>query len=192
MPNPCKKHCGEWRPDYQALMKSKFRGLVKETTKNAIRAALVTATPDRLRMVAQALREGTSPADVHQYSKYDPWFIEQFQHIIASENRIREHGLPKDANNLRMLKAQGFSDTRLGELSGEGKASVSTLRHKLNVHPVYKRIDTCAAEFASPTAYMYSTYEVPFAGEVRDEAQPSTREKIIILGGGTEPYWPGH
>ena len=159
-------------------------GLGEGDDKNAIRAALVTATPDRLRMVAQALREGASPADVHQYSKYDPWFIEQFQHIIASEDRIREHGLPKDADNLRMLKAQGFSDARLGELGGEGEAQVAALRQKLDVHPVYKRIDTCAAEFASPTAYMYSTYEVPFAGSIRNEAEPSTREKIIILGGG--------
>ena len=159
-------------------------GMGEGDDKNAIRAALSTATPDRLRMVAQALREGTSPEDVHKYSKFDPWFIEQFQLIIESENRIREHGLPQDPDNLRMLKGLGFSDARLAELAGVTEAEVSGLRSELDVHPVYKRIDTCAAEFASPTAYMYSTYEVAFAGEIRDEAQVSDREKVMILGGG--------
>lgn len=159
-------------------------GIGEGDDKNAIRAALVTATPDRLRMVAQSLREGATPQEVHQYSKFDPWYIEQFQDIIASEDRIREHGLPTDVDNLRMLKAQGFADSRLAELSGNTESDVTALRGKLDVHPVYKRIDTSAAEFASPTAYMYSTYEVPFAGEVRCEAQSSDREKVMILGGG--------
>ncbi|MGI9350795.1 MAG: carbamoyl-phosphate synthase large subunit [Rhizobiaceae bacterium] len=159
-------------------------GMGEGDDKNAIRAALSTATPDRLRLVAQALREGTSPEDVHKYSKFDPWFIEQFELIIESENRIREHGLPKDSDNLRMLKGQGFSDTRLAELGKVSEAEVATLRNELDVHPVYKRIDTCAAEFASPTAYMYSTYEVPFAGEIRDESKVSDRQKVMILGGG--------
>ncbi|MEM7068310.1 MAG: carbamoyl-phosphate synthase large subunit [Pseudomonadota bacterium] len=159
-------------------------GLGEEDDKNAIRAALSTATPDRLRMVAQALRAGATPDAIHKYSKFDPWFIEQFQRIIDSEDRIREHGLPKDAQNLRMLKAQGFSDTRLAELAGTDETSVVELRTSLDVHPVYKRIDTCAAEFASPTAYMYSTYEVPFAGETRNEAEVSARDKVMILGGG--------
>ena len=159
-------------------------GIGEGDDKNAIRAALVTATPDRLRMVAQSLREGATPQEVHQYSRFDPWYIEQFQNIIASEDRIREHGLPEDADNLRMLKAQGFADSRLAELSGKSEDDVTALRRNLDVHPVYKRIDTSAAEFASPTAYMYSTYEVPFAGEVRSEAQSSDREKVMILGGG--------
>ncbi len=159
-------------------------GIGEGDDKNAIRAALVTATPDRLRMVAQALREGTNPQDVHQYSKFDPWFIEQFSMIVESERRIKAHGLPQDAENLRMLKSQGFSDRRLGELSSQTEAEVAKLRETLDVHPVYKRIDTCAAEFASPTAYMYSTYEVPFAGQIRNEAQVSDREKVMILGGG--------
>ena len=159
-------------------------GMGEGDDKNAIRAALGTATPDRLRMVAQALREGASAQDIHKYSKFDPWFIEQFQLIIDSEDRIREHGLPTDAQNLRMLKAQGFSDARLSELSGKSEADIAALRSQLDVHPVYKRIDTCAAEFASPTAYMYSTYEEPFAGEMRNEAQVSERDKVMILGGG--------
>lgn len=170
--------------DLSGLDEIEIPGLGEGDDKNAIRAALVTATPDRLRMVAQSLREGATPEEVHQYSKFDPWYIEQFQNIIASENRIREHGLPQDAENLRMLKAQGFADKRLAELAGTSEKEVTALRNKLDVHPVYKRIDTSAAEFASPTAYMYSTYEVPFAGSVRSEAQSSDREKVMILGGG--------
>ncbi|MGQ2910034.1 MAG: carbamoyl-phosphate synthase large subunit [Aliihoeflea sp.] len=152
--------------------------------KNAIRAALGTPTPDRLRMVAQAIRMGTSLEDVHQMCRIDPWFLEQIGAIIAMEARIREHGLPQDAQNLRMLKAMGFSDARLASLVRKDEEDVQKLRAKLDVHPVYKRIDTCAAEFASPTAYMYSTYETPFAGSLADEAQVSDRKKVVILGGG--------
>jgi carbamoyl-phosphate synthase large subunit len=152
--------------------------------RNAIRAALGTPTPDRLRMVAQAIRMGTSLEDVHAMCKIDPWFLEQIAGIIALEARIREHGLPEDAENLRMLKASGFSDARLASLTGKTAKEVAHLRNALAVHPVYKRIDTCAAEFASPTAYMYSTYEVPFAGTLANEAGISDRKKVVILGGG--------
>ncbi|PLT97961.1 carbamoyl-phosphate synthase large subunit [Sinorhizobium medicae] len=152
--------------------------------RNAIRAALGTPTPDRLRMVAQALRLGMSEAEVHEACKIDPWFIAQFKAIVDMETRIREHGLPADAENLRMLKAMGFSDARLATLTGKRPKEVAELRNALNVRPVYKRIDTCAAEFASPTAYMYSTYETPFVGTARSEAQVSDRKKVVILGGG--------
>ncbi|MBE1207727.1 carbamoyl-phosphate synthase large subunit [Aminobacter carboxidus] len=152
--------------------------------RNAIRAALGTPTPDRLRMVAQAIRMGTSLEDVHAMCKIDPWFLEQIAGIIAMEARVREHGLPQDAENLRMLKSMGFSDARLASLTKTEAEAVQKTRQKLGVHPVYKRIDTCAAEFASPTAYMYSTYEVPFAGAVADEAQVSSAKKVVILGGG--------
>ncbi|MGN6539005.1 MAG: carbamoyl-phosphate synthase large subunit, partial [Mesorhizobium sp.] len=152
--------------------------------KNAIRAALGTPTPDRLRMVAQAIRLGTSLEDVHAMCKIDPWFLEQIAGIIAMEARIHEHGLPQDAQNLRMLKAMGFSDARLASLTGRTAKEVAHLRNALDVRPVYKRIDTCAAEFASPTAYMYSTYEVPFAGQTANEAGVSDRKKVVILGGG--------
>ena len=118
-------------------------------------------------MVAQAIRMGTSLDEVHAMCRIDPWFLEQIAGILAMETRIREHGLPQDAANLRMLKAMGFSDARLASLTGKDAADVAKLREKLAVHPVYKRIDTCAAEFASPTAYMYSTYETPFAGRAR-------------------------
>ena len=152
--------------------------------KNAIRAALGTPTPDRLRMVAQAIRMGTSLEDVHAMCKIDPWFLEQIAGIVAMEDRIREHGLPADAANMRMLKAMGFSDARLASLTGQKPKAVAQLRNALAVHPVYKRIDTCAAEFSSPTAYMYSTYEEPFAGAPANEAGVSDRKKVVILGGG--------
>ncbi|MGF0538672.1 carbamoyl-phosphate synthase large subunit [Agrobacterium sp. ES01] len=151
---------------------------------NAIRAAIGTPTPDRLRMVAQALRLGMSEADVHDGCKIDPWFIAQFKAIIDMEARVREHGLPEDAINLRKLKSMGFSDARLASLSGKRPKEVAEIRNALNVRPVFKRIDTCAAEFASPTAYMYSTYETPFVGQLRSEAEVSDRKKVVILGGG--------
>ncbi len=159
-------------------------GLGESDDKNAIRAAIGTPTPDRLRMVAQALRLGMSPEEVHEGCKIDPWFIAQFKAIVDMEARIREHGLPEDAENLRMLKAMGFSDARLASLTGKRPKEVAEIRNALNVRPVFKRIDTCAAEFASPTAYMYSTYETPFVGELRSEAQVSDRKKVVILGGG--------
>ncbi len=159
-------------------------GLGQGDDKNAIRAAIGTPTPDRLRMVVQALRLGMSEAEVHEGCKIDPWFIAQFKAIVDMEARVREHGLPQDADNLRMLKAMGFSDARLASLTSTKPKDVAVLRNSLNVRPVFKRIDTCAAEFASPTAYMYSTYETPFVGVARSEAEISDAKKVVILGGG--------
>ncbi|MEM8750789.1 MAG: carbamoyl-phosphate synthase large subunit [Pseudomonadota bacterium] len=152
--------------------------------RNAIRAAIGTPKPDRLLKVAQAMRVGTSLEEIHQFCRIDPWFLEQLQGLIDTENRVRAHGMPDDAHNLRMLKAAGFSDARLAQLAGLEKGDVAALRNQLDVHPVFKRIDTCAAEFASPTAYMYSTYETPFAGALRSEDGISNRRKAMILGGG--------
>ncbi len=159
-------------------------GLGTGDDRNAIRAALGTPTPDRLRMVAQAIRTGTSLEDVHEMCRIDPWFLEQIADILAMEAKIRAHGLPGDAANLRMLKGMGFSDARLASLVKKDAEEIQKIREKLGVHPVFKRIDTCAAEFASPTAYMYSTYETPFAGAPADEAGVSDRQKVVILGGG--------
>ena len=152
--------------------------------RNAVRAALGTPTPNRLRMVAQALRMGFSVEEVHESCRIDPWFLRQIADIVAMEARVRAHGLPDDAANLRMLKGMGFSDQRLATLTGKTESEVFKARRALGVRPVFKRIDTCAAEFASPTAYMYSTYEVPFAGQTRSEAFVSDRRKVVILGGG--------
>ncbi|WP_254493753.1 carbamoyl-phosphate synthase large subunit [Bartonella sp. B1099] len=152
--------------------------------KSSIRSAIAIPSPDRLRYVAEAMRAGLPLNEIHQISKIDPWFLEQIASIVEMEQRIRIHGLPQDQDNLRMLKAMGFSDARLATLTGKEPDDIAALRKSLNVKQVFKRIDTCAAEFSSPTAYMYSTYEVPFAGIERSEAQISERKKIAILGGG--------
>src|SRR6202042_463608 len=102
-------------------------------------------------------------AEINAVCHIDPWFLRQLADIVASEGEVRERGLPDKAQPLRALKAMGFSDARLAVLSGKAEADVAAMRARLGVHPVYERIDTCAAEFASPTAYLYSTYEMPFA-----------------------------
>jgi carbamoyl-phosphate synthase large subunit len=159
-------------------------GLDEGDDKNAIRAALGTPSPDGLLKVAQAMRLGMSDADIHNACKVDPWFLAQIRAIVETEAEIRAKGLPASAGTLRRLKAMGFSDARLGKLTGRTTEDVAQHRRALEVRPIFKRIDSCAAEFASPTAYMYSTYEVPFAGRAADEAAPSDKKKIIILGGG--------
>jgi carbamoyl-phosphate synthase large subunit len=151
---------------------------------NVLRAALGTPTPDRLLVVGQALRLGMDPQEIHEACKIDPWFIARIAEIVALESKVRKFGLPKDAENFRALKFAGFSDARLATLAGETEKGVRAARRALDVRPVYKRIDTCAAEFASPTAYMYSTYETPFIGVPANEARPSDRRKVVILGGG--------
>jgi carbamoyl-phosphate synthase large subunit len=152
---------------------------------NAIRAALSRPTPDRLLKVAQAMRLGVDQKTIHDFCRIDPWFLERIGEIIDLERRVKAHGLPGSADQFRMLKAYGFSDARLSKLANVPEGEVRKRRHSLGVVPVYKRIDTCAAEFASPTAYMYSTYERGLTGgPAQCEAQPSDREKIIILGGG--------
>jgi carbamoyl-phosphate synthase large subunit len=152
--------------------------------KDAVRAALTQPTPDRILVIAQAFREGLSVAEVHAACKYDPWFLEQIEDIVAAETKVKADGLPADAFGLHALKRQGFSDARLAELTGTDEAAVAKLRLALDIHPVYKRIDTCAAEFASLTPYMYSTYEGDGLGKAEDEADPTDRRKVLILGGG--------
>jgi carbamoyl-phosphate synthase large subunit len=161
-----------------------IEGLGKGDDHNALRAAIGKPTPDRLLNVAQAMRSGMSVEEIHGACKIDPWFLQRIAEIVALEKKILRHGLPEDADNLRSLKAAGFSDSRLASLAGVAEADVRQARRALGVAPVYKRIDTCAAEFASPTPYMYSTYEAPFAGEPACEARPTARDKVVILGGG--------
>jgi carbamoyl-phosphate synthase large subunit len=150
---------------------------------DAFRAALSEPRPDRLLMAAQALRAGLSVEDIHDTTKFDPWFIRELARIVEAEQGIEAVGLPSNPTALRRLKALGFSDIRLGELAGTSAAEVAALRARVGVQPVYKRIDTCAAEFASATPYMYSTYEGGF-GTPACEADPTDAKKIIILGGG--------
>ena len=150
---------------------------------DAFRAALSAPTPDRLLVAAQALRAGLSVEDIHDACKFDPWFLRELEKIVAAERQITTDGLPKEARALRRLKALGFSDKRLAQLTRTKETAVAALRDTLSVHPVYKRIDTCAAEFASTTPYMYSTYEGGYGTPIC-EADPTDRKKIIILGGG--------
>ncbi|MGJ8531390.1 MAG: carbamoyl-phosphate synthase large subunit [Alphaproteobacteria bacterium] len=159
-------------------------GLGLGDDKNAIRAALGSPTPDRLLKAAQAMRHGLSDDEIFAACQIEPWFLGQMRDLINLEERVRAHGLPQTPGALRSLKACGFSDNRLAELASVTPKEVQELRHSLNVRPVFKKIDTCAAEFASPTPYMYSTYEVPFGAEPVDEAEPTDAKKIIILGGG--------
>jgi carbamoyl-phosphate synthase large subunit len=161
-----------------------FEGLGKGDDKNIIRQQLGRPAPDRILKVAQALRLGFDHEQIYASCKIDPWFIEEIQAVVDVEKRVRSHGLPQTARSFRELKAFGFSDARLAALAGLSEAEVAARRRALDVHPVYKRIDTCAAEFASPTPYMYSTYESSFAENGGCEAKPTDREKIIILGSG--------
>src|SRR6202012_5123364 len=141
-----------------------IEGLGRSDDKNAIRAALGTPTPNRLLQVAQAMRLGWSNDEIFPSCKIDPWFLAEMRGIVEMEAKITANGLPGNAFALRTLKAMGFSDARLAVLTEATEAEVKAKSHALGVRPVFKRIDTCAAEFASPTAYMYSTYEAPFAG----------------------------
>ena len=156
---------------------------IDEDKVDTLRKALGQPAPDRLLIAAQALRHGLSQAEIARITRIDPWFVAQIADLIETEQDLSVYGLPQQAQKLRVLKAQGFSDQRLAELTGQTPAEVTAARHALDVHPVYKRIDTCAAEFESHTPYMYSTYEG--LNELSEcEAQPTEREKVIILGGG--------
>ena len=169
-------------------METGFSGLDEieapgDGTLDAYRAALSQPRPDRIVMAAQALRAGLSVEDIHTISKFDPWYLRELERIIAAEREVTAQGLPRDAYGMRRLKALGFSDRRLAQLATVSEAEVIALRDTLAVRPVYKRIDTCAGEFASATPYMYSTYEGGF-GTPSCEADPTDRDKIVILGGG--------
>ncbi|MBH5322559.1 carbamoyl-phosphate synthase large subunit [Aurantiacibacter sediminis] len=183
-------------------------------SREVVTAALSQPTPDRILNIGQAFREGFTVDEVHAITHYDKWFLRHIEEIIYEEAMIGQNGLPNTADELRRLKAMGFSDKRLATLAvrsvgvaggmGETQAKrsgllhdalramagatsedeVRKLRQKLGVLPVYKRIDSCAAEFEAITPYMYSTYEAPSFGEPENEADPSDREKIVILGGG--------
>ncbi len=150
----------------------------------AVTKALAKQTPDRLRVIAQAMRHGLSDDDIHAVTKFDPWFLARIREIIEAEADIRKNGLPVDETGLRAIKMLGFTDARLATLTGRDEEQIRRARHNLGVKAVFKRIDTCAAEFEAQTPYMYSTYETPVMGEAECEARPSDRKKVVILGGG--------
>ncbi|MEM6932837.1 MAG: carbamoyl-phosphate synthase large subunit [Pseudomonadota bacterium] len=152
--------------------------------KRAVVAALSKRTPDRMRLIAQALREELTVDEICHATGYDRWFVERIDEIVSAEAIILANGLPDDAPRLRQLKQMGFSDARLAKLSNLTEDGVRRIRHAHGITAVFKRIDTCAAEFEAQTPYMYSTYEADAMGEVECEARPSDRQKIVILGGG--------
>ena len=149
---------------------------------DTMRGWLSGQTPNRILRIAQAMRSGMSVEELHQITKWDRWFLERMANIISHEMAVREDGLPDNAASLRHLKSLGFSDLRLAQLSGTSENEIADLRAKHSITPIFKRIDTCAAEFASSTAYLYSSYENT-SGAVCESA-PSSREKVVILGGG--------
>ena len=187
---------------------------LEHATPAEIENALARATPDRLLVAAEALRHGFSVQRIHEIAGFDPWFLDRLAEIVVAEEQVRDEGLPQDAAGMRRLKAMGFSDARLAELAlrsahverdasesaargsgivhdalraltgGVTEAEVRAARLRLGVRPVFKRIDSCAAEFDAATPYLYSTYEAPLFGEPVDEADISDRTKIVILGGG--------
>ncbi|WP_028725738.1 carbamoyl-phosphate synthase large subunit [Paracoccus zeaxanthinifaciens] len=155
-----------------------------EQGKPAVIAALSKQTPDRIRIIAEAMRFGMTNDEIQRVTSFDPWFLARIREIVDAEHRIREGGLPEDADDLRATKMMGFTDARLAHLTGRDEAEIRRARRALDIKPVFKRIDTCAAEFEAQTPYMYSTYEAPAMGEVECESRPSDAKKVVILGGG--------
>src|SRR4029079_14335495 len=179
-----------------------------------IENALSTPTPDRLLVAAEALRQGFTIERIQQLAGFDPWFLGRLAEIVAAEEKLRDEGLPREAAGMRRLKAMGFCDARLSPLAlrcdnveremseaaargsgivhdalrgltgGVTEEEVRTHRLRMGVRPVFKRIDSCAAEVDAATHYLYSTYEAPLFGEPEDEADISDRRKVVILGGG--------
>ncbi|MCE8008690.1 carbamoyl-phosphate synthase large subunit [Aestuariivita sp.] len=152
--------------------------------KAAVIKAISLQTPDRLRTIAQAMREGLTDDEIHTVTMFDPWFLARIREIVDAEATLRKSGLPTTEEGLRAVKMMGFTDARLGHLTGRDEDNVRRARHNMGVTAVFKRIDTCAAEFEAQTPYMYSTYEAPMMGEVECEARPSDAQKVVILGGG--------
>ncbi|MBF9055588.1 carbamoyl-phosphate synthase large subunit [Rhodobacterales bacterium HKCCA1065] len=152
--------------------------------KAAITKALSLQTPDRLRVIAQAMRHGLTNDEIGHVTKFDPWFLARIREIVDVEEDIRTNGLPREADALRKIKMMGFTDARLATLTGRSEASVRADRTSAGIVAAFKRIDTCAAEFEAQTPYMYSTYEAPAMGDVECEARPSDAKKVVILGGG--------
>ena len=152
--------------------------------KAAIIKAISQQTPDRMRTIAQAMRHGLTNDEIHNVTMFDPWFLDRIREIVDAEEHVRANGLPSDEKGLRKLKMLGFTDARLAHLTGYSERDIRNKRVNAGVTAVFKRIDTCAAEFEAQTPYMYSTYEAPMMGDVECEARPSDKKKVVILGGG--------
>src|SRR6187455_2170769 len=172
---------------FQESLQKALRGLetgidgfsTRSSDREEIVQEIGEAGPERLLYVADAFRIGMSQGEIFEETAIDPWFLAQIEEIIASERALRGRTLASlSADEVRYLKAKGFSDRRLARLLAADEGAVRSRRHELGVRPVYKRVDTCAAEFSTQTAYMYSTYDEEC------EAEPTDRKKIMVLGGG--------
>ena len=152
--------------------------------RSSLLAALIAPRPDRLLVIAQAFREGLTLEEIQQASKFDPWFLDQIRTIVEEEQKLKSDGLPSDPQAISRLKRLGFSDARLAELTELAVTVVEKNRREAGIFPVYKRIDTCAAEFTAKTPYMYSCYESDGFNEPECESDPTDRTKVVILGGG--------
>jgi carbamoyl-phosphate synthase large subunit len=157
---------------------------VESGGKDAVLAALAKPSPDRLLIIAQAYRHGLTTADIHAACHFEPWFLDRVREIVETEERVKRDGLPDTATGLLRLKQMGFSDRRLAHLAKLAEREVAAQRRRFDLAPVYKRVDTCAAEFASLTPYLYSTYEGDGVSPPECEAEPSDKKKVVILGGG--------
>ena len=156
----------------------------QKSNKTAIIKVLSQQTPDRLLLIAQAIREGLTDSEIIECTSYDPWFIARIREIVDIEAEVKVTGIPTNAQDMHNLKMYGFTDARISTLTGLTEEKVRAKRLSLGVKSVFKRIDTCAAEFEAQTPYMYSTYEISAMGYVECESKPSNKEKVVILGGG--------
>jgi carbamoyl-phosphate synthase large subunit len=163
-----------------------FSGLdrIFPLNKNHIEKELKKNIPNKILLVAEAFRKKIDIKKIQNLSKIDNWFLEQIKEIVEAENQIKKKGLPKDYNEFNRIKSIGFSDKKLAEITKTSEKIIRKKRTLLKVIPVYKKVDTCAAEFKSFTPYMYSTYQRNYSHGSECEANPSSKKKIIILGGG--------
>jgi carbamoyl-phosphate synthase large subunit len=156
----------------------------EETLKDKIISNMAKTSPQRLLHIADALRHGIDKEKIYRTTKVDMWYLERIENIVNAEREIVENGLPNNPEGWMKIKKLGFSDAQLAALRDVSEHEVRKARHVHNVHPVYKRVDTCAAEIPSGTPYMYSCYEGDGLSPAESEIDPSTKEKVIILGGG--------
>ena len=157
---------------------------IQTVVDKALTRELAIQSPDRMRVIAHSMRYGFSDDEINDITRFDPWFLARIREIIDAETIVKANGLPEDELGIRRLKMMGFTDGRLAILTGCSETDIRNARQNLGVVAVFKRIDTCAAEFEAQTPYMYSTYEAPAMGTVECEARPTDRKKVVILGGG--------
>ena len=163
-----------------------YKGLdsLNKFTDNELKKKLGQNLPDKLIVVAEALRRKFNIKNIYKLTNIDPWFLNQISELIDEEKKLKKYGIPKTTKELSYIKSLGFSDDKIAELTKTDVKMIRKQREQLGVFPIFKKIDTCAAEFKSETPYMYSTYQ-KLAGELSAcESEPTNKEKIIILGGG--------